>query len=263
MWTREQIKSRAKDVLKYSYWPAFLVTIVMGITSGNSGGSSGNYTKIMNSGGQLFGESTTEIMLVLLAFAGVAVGILLFIKIFLGYALEVGGMKFFIEASESNVSLSNLGYCFKEGRFFKVLLTMLLKDIYIFLWTLLLIIPGIIKGYSYGMVPFILADNPKIGYNRAIELSKNMTDGEKMDIFILDLSFIGWYLLGTLACCIGVLFVQPYYYATRTELYFELREQALQNGLTSLDELNLEYPTDENEKPPSRIDFTKSEKDEI
>ena len=100
---------------------------------------------------------------------------------------------------------------------------MLLKDVYIFLWTLLLIIPGIIKMYSYKFVPFILADNPKIGCARAIELSGNMTNGEKWNIFVLDLSFLGWYMLGMMACCIGVLFVKPYYYTTKTELYFELR----------------------------------------
>ena len=79
----------------------------------------------------------------------------------------------------------------------------------------------------------------KIGHRRAIDLSNQMTMGEKLDIFVLDLSFIGWYLLGALALGIGVLFVQPYYDATNAELYFKLREQAIDRGITSPEELTL------------------------
>ena len=93
--------------------------------------------------------------------------------------------------------------------------------------------------YAYRMVPYILADNPNIGHRRAIDLSNQMTMGEKFEIFVLDLSFLGWYLLGVLAFGIGVLFVQPYYDATNAELYFELRQQALDRGLTTAEELRL------------------------
>jgi uncharacterized membrane protein len=88
-------------------------------------------------------------------------------------------------------------------------------------------------------VPYIVADNPDIGSKRAIELSNQMTKGEKWRMFVLDLSFIGWYLLGFLAFVIGTLFVMPYEDATKAELYLHLRERAVDRGLTSLDELNL------------------------
>jgi uncharacterized membrane protein len=67
-----------------------------------------------------------------------------------------------------------------------------------------------------------------------------MTDGEKLEIFILDLSFIGWYILGALALGIGVFFVQPYYDATHAQLYLKLRNQAIQKGITSAEELNIQ-----------------------
>mgnify|MGYP006297391159 FL=1 len=66
-----------------------------------------------------------------------------------------------------------------------------------------------------------------------------MTMGEKLDIFVLDLSFLGWYLLGALALGIGVLFVQPYYDATNAELYFKLREKAIERGITTAEELRI------------------------
>ncbi|MNE91711.1 hypothetical protein D3C80_1893560 [compost metagenome] len=89
------------------------------------------------------------------------------------------------------------------------------------------------------MVPFILADNPNIGYRRAVDLSKQMTRGHKFRIFVLDLSFLGWIFLGLLVFFIGVLFVLPYINATKAELYLALRQQALKEGLTTEEELRL------------------------
>ncbi len=66
------------------------------------------------------------------------------------------------------------------------------RDLYTVLWTLCLIIPGIVKSYEYKMIPYILAENPRILRKRAFEISKNMMDGEKWNAFVIDLSFIGW-----------------------------------------------------------------------
>ncbi len=87
------------------------------------------------------------------------------------------------------------------------------------------------------MVPFILADSPNIGYKRALNLSEQMTGGHKFNMFVLDLSFIGWYLLGLLAFFIGIFFVLPYVNATQAELYLVLRKNALERGLCNYDEL--------------------------
>ena len=83
---------------------------------------------------------------------------------------------------------------------------------YIFLWSLLFVIPGIVKSYSYSMVDFIKAENPSLPANKAIEMSKIMTDGYICNLFKLYLSFIGWNLLSVLTFGIlSILFVNPYY----------------------------------------------------
>lgn len=100
---------------------------------------------------------------------------------------------------------------------------MFITDVFIFLWTLLLIIPGIIKTYAYAMVPYILSEEPELNYRDAIDRSIEMTNGHKWRMFVLDLSFIGWYLLGAMLCFVGTFFVHPYYYATQAELYLTLK----------------------------------------
>ena len=106
----------------------------------------------------------------------------------------------------------------------RVIGTYILKSIYIFLWSLLLIIPGIIKRYSYAMTPYILRDDPNISYNDAIELSMEMMDGNKWRLFLLDLSFIGWYLLALLTLGIGFLFLTPYIESTYANFYEDLKD---------------------------------------
>ncbi len=98
-------------------------------------------------------------------------------------------------------------------------------------------IPLYIKMYSYRLTPWILADNPAIGMRRALRLSIELTRGQKWQIFVLDLSFIGWFLLGMLACGVGVFFVMPYYQAVQAELYAALRQNGVDSGLCSMEEL--------------------------
>jgi uncharacterized membrane protein len=238
MWTRAMIKGRAKEVLSLNYWKAFLVSLVLLLAGGHhsSGGSNGSNSNVNWGPFNQVDESIFWTVVIIVAIVAIIIFVL---RIFLGYALEVGGRKFFVRAAEGETNMGYLGYCFKDQRYLGVLVTMLLRSIYTFLWTLLLIIPGIVKSYAYRMVPYILADNPSIGHNRAIQLSSEMTHGEKMDMFILDLSFIGWYLLGALALGIGILFVNPYADATNAELYLILRKNAIERGITSYEELNV------------------------
>lgn len=103
--------------------------------------------------------------------------------------------------------------------------TMILTVIYTFLWCLLLLIPGIIKNYSYSMTSFILADEPELSNNAAIEKSMEMMSGNKMRLFLLDLSFIGWALLSLLTFGIGMLWVGAYMYQAHAAFYEELKAQ--------------------------------------
>ena len=102
---------------------------------------------------------------------------------------------------------------------------MLLVGVYTLAWTLLLIVPGIIKSFAYALTPFILIDKPELSANEAIELSMKMMDGHKLDLFILYLSFIGWYLLSILTLCIGMLWVMPYMYTTMAAFYEDVKAE--------------------------------------
>ncbi len=112
-----------------------------------------------------------------------------------------------------------------RGNWSRILITMLLKMVYTVLWTLLLIVPGIIKSYSYAMTEYILKDDPEITENAAIEKSMQMMEGYKMKLFLLDLSFIGWILLCILSCGIGYLFLLPYIYTARAHFYEDLKQE--------------------------------------
>ncbi len=91
------------------------------------------------------------------------------------------------------------------------------------LWSLLFVIPGIIKSYSYSMAMYILAENPEIGAREAINRSKAMMEGHKMELFVLHLSFIGWNLLGIITFGIAYIWVTPYMCATVANFYNSIK----------------------------------------
>ena len=110
--------------------------------------------------------------------------------------------------------------------------------LFIFLWSLLLIVPGIIKAISYWMTPYILAECPNVAPDEALKLSMRMTQGHKGEIFVMFLSFIGWLLLSALTCGILYLFyVGPYMNTSLAGLYLELKNRAINNGVVGPDEL--------------------------
>ena len=111
--------------------------------------------------------------------------------------------------------------------FGRIVGTKLLQAIYTFLWTLLLVIPGIIKNYSYAITDFILKVQPELANNAAIEKSMAMMDGNKMKLFLLDLSFIGWAILCLFTFGIGFLFLQPYVQSAHAAFYEDLKAQTV------------------------------------
>ena len=117
---------------------------------------------------------------------------------------------------------------YNKELFSRVLTTTLLYYVYVFLWSLLLLIPGCIKSYSYAMTPYILKDNPEMKNNAAIEESMRMMDGHKLELFMLDLSFIGWVILSILTCCIGFLWLVPYMNMARVNFYEDLKKASVE-----------------------------------
>ncbi|MFK7695938.1 DUF975 family protein [Paenibacillus sp. HJGM_3] len=248
MWTRYELKERAKAVLRTSYWKAFLVSLLLAVITGGLPSCSYRYSGGGGGGGHVAGVSGemgigdaawAAIIVIAIIIIVIAVLVGLALRIFLISPLEVGVRKYFIQSAQQEVNLNHLGFSFARGRYGEVVKGMLWMMFLNILWFLLLIIPGIVKSYSYSLVPYLLADNPGIGMKRAVSLSDRMTRGHKWRMFVLDLSFIGWFLLGTIALFVGTLFVLPYYNATKAELYLVLRDEALKEGFSSRMELNL------------------------
>lgn len=114
---------------------------------------------------------------------------------------------------------------YRNGNFWPVLGTTLLQGIYVLLWSLCLIIPGIIKSYSYIMTPFVLLDQPELKYDAAIERSMQLMQGYKWKYFCLQLSFLGWVILSILTLGIGFLFLFPYMQTAAALFYEDLKAE--------------------------------------
>lgn len=238
MWTREELKTRAKTGLKFYYWYGFLVCFVAGLLGGAvSAGPqfSVSYNQRVNRQlhymEDVFGDPSFFIGLLLL-FLSIAMLVSIFsicFSVFVSNVVFVGKCRYFSISTleQRNAGFEELFGGFKRGRYMNIVETQFFRSLYEFLWGLLFIIPGIVKHYEYYMVPYLLAEYPTIDRKEAFRLSKVMMDGNKLDTWVLELSFIGWYFLGALCCCFGGVFVHPYREATIAELYLKLRQERL------------------------------------
>ena len=142
----------------------------------------------------------------------------LIIEFPLSYGFTICGLHI---ARSKDINVGTLFAGFKI--FVQTFLAGLLMFIFTMLWSLLLIIPGIMATYSYRMTYYILADNPDISAMDAITKSKQMMKGNKAELFLLDLSFIGWYILGAIPLGIGLLWVVPYHLTATAHFYNRLK----------------------------------------
>ena len=159
------------------------------------------------------------------------------LEIFVMNPIKVGGYNFFNRQREGTSKFTNIFGGFAHGHYKASIRNMFLKDLYEFLWSMLFVIPGIIKSYSYWMVPYITAANPNLSASRVFEISKKTMSGEKWRTFVLQLSFIGWELLAILTFGVGAYFLAPYQETTYAELYAVLRQKAIANGIATEAEL--------------------------
>ncbi|MDO5424948.1 MAG: DUF975 family protein [Eubacteriales bacterium] len=256
MWTRYDLKMRAKEVVRRFYLASVLVCLITGIFAGNYGsgnnGSESSHTEevrvtnetmdhgdltqpVRQAAKFLFGSITGLIFLTMGAVVSI-LGILL--KVLVGNPLEVGEQHFFLKAQMQHADVSEVLYAFRSGCYGNIVLTTFLQKVKIFLWSLLLVIPGIVKSYEYYLVPYLLAENPNLDQARIFELSRQMMEGQKMEAFILDLSFLPWQIFGSVTLNLGnVFWTKPYMAGTRAELYSVLRADAINRGITNTYEL--------------------------
>lgn len=232
MWTRRQLKERAKADVSRSYWGLVLmgliVSIIDGVGNGYNSGSSSSTDNMRNlTTNNVDWDLFFGLLFIVLVFALIGILAGLALKAFLLNPLRLGATKYFIEAARGEQKAGDIGligYAFGGGRYKNIVKTLFLRDLYVFLWSLLFLIPGIIKSYEYAMIPYILAERPDLETEEVFELSRRMMSGEKFDAFILELSFIGWMFIALLSFGLAAVFyVNPYIYMTDAELYEVLK----------------------------------------
>ncbi|HOO22722.1 MAG TPA: DUF975 family protein [Clostridia bacterium] len=196
MMSRQQIKLKAKEDIRGRVFICFLPWLIYAAIIGIITGFSARDT---------YGSVSTIVYLVL-------------------FPMVVGISKIYLEI------VNNRNYDIKIGEVFAfyksfnrighILAAYIISGLYIILGTILLIIPGIILALRYSMLPFVLADYDDIGWREALDKCKEITKGRKFEIFVYNLSFIGWFLLGAITAGILYIYVAPYYTATMANLYY-------------------------------------------
>ena len=226
MWSRAQLKERAKVALKRNYWKTVLVTLIVFLIGGATT-DFGVTIEYEDLEAFFAGTISNTYFLGLTSVFLVMVVILLFIgsillSVFVFSPLEVGTIRFYIKSLNQPAELSEVSFGFDKN-YKNVVKILFFRNLYIFGWSLLFIIPGIIKGYEYYMVPYLLAENPNLTKEEVFTLSKQMMTGQKFETFVLELSFFGWNLLSSFTWgLLGVFYVEPYRQLTYAALYEEL-----------------------------------------
>ena len=239
MWERSELKQKGKAAFKSNYWKCVLVSLILALIACAQGSSTSTTTSsddtayetesvtgIIEDTADEAGISTAAVASIILSVILVACLISFLIEILVKNIFKVGCVKFYIDNADSPAGLGDLISGFKNG-FGRNVITMLLVDVCVALWSLLLVVPGIIKAYEYLMVPYIIADDAEISRKDAFAKSKEMMKGNKWKTFVLQLSFIGWGILSVITCgLVGIFYANPYADATMAELYLTLKENA-------------------------------------
>ncbi len=177
-------------------------------------------------GGKLFGANWVNAVLVMVIFyilTGVVnciAGYGTLIMLVIGGPLSYGTAKLFLQQCDDGKKMNpqDIFKAFVDD-FAGNFILYLLRYVFIALWSLLLIIPGIVKMYSYSMAFLVKADHPSYDWKECMDVSKELTRGNKWKLFMLDLSFIGWEIVGCLCFGVGTFWVNAYREATIAEYY--------------------------------------------
>ena len=209
MWTRSELKARAKASIKANYWQCLLVCIVIAVLAGNFISVEYNldYQEFTLNLGSMTSYYNRPLLFLSL-FSASLLGILgIIYSIFIINPLNVGKARYFLENRE--------GVAEREtARFAKFMPRM----------------------FEYSQISYILAENPGLNSHRVFQMTREMTMGNKWDIFVLYLSFIGWMILSSFTCGIVGVAVMPYMEATYAELYITLRDEYIDAGYAGFDE---------------------------
>lgn len=234
-WSRARLKEMSRIALHGSYWKCVLVAFILAIIEGGTGGSIGtslskNASQAPSASGALgglgFHFALNPFFAVAAIMAALSVGLLaVALDIFFFNPLSVGCRSFFNVDLYRPAEMNELGRGFK-GNYWNTVKIMFFKHLFTFLWSLIFVIPGIVKSYEYMMIPYLLSENPDMSMHEAFERSKEMMRGEKWNAFVLDLSFILWHCLGAITFgVVEVFYVRPYVELTHAGLYGALKQK--------------------------------------
>ncbi len=250
---RVQIKENAKSVLKRDHLlcavVAFIVSILCGGTGMTTQGIPFNFSvdtseipsdfESMLNGFNMNTQMLENFFTGAFAITSVIVlfGFIIAIvfRAFVGNQLKVGSCRFYLKLRKNHpVDLGELIQSYRDKTFLNVAKATFMRDLFVALWSMLCFIPGLIKSYEYSAVDYLLCLNPTLEYRAALDLSKKIMNGHKMELFELRLSFLGWNILSLFTCGIlGIVYVNPYYLISEAEFFSFVRENAIMNGVIS------------------------------
>lgn len=210
MKTNQDYKNAALAALQGNWVPAVLATLVYIAVATLLSGANGI--------GAITGKAASPANWI----SGASAIAMVFILLPLQYGFS-NSMRFLYERQDT--ALIENQFKIPMRNYFRSVGLMFMIALKTFLWSLLLVIPGIIKAFAYAMAPFIAEDHPEYTVSQAISESCRMMQGHKFDLFYLYLSFIGWFFLSILTCGIGILWLQPYVENAVAAFYNDLKAQ--------------------------------------
>lgn len=242
MWSIANLKNRGLNAMRRNYWKSVLISVLIAVMTGglsfaaagnmdsSSSRSSGtfNMSPAIISGSSTYNDFTgfwrlDAFLGIFLVMIMVVIAIAIVEDVFIINPFEVGSSRFFYVNQQKNANVREMAFAY-DHNYKNVITVMFFRDLYTVLWSLLLVIPGIVKYYEYRMVPYILAEQPDMPKDQALMLSSRMMHGEKWRAFLLDLSFIGWAVLSVVTLgIVGIFFYLPYKQSTNATLYEALK----------------------------------------
>lgn len=151
--------------------------------------------------------------------------------------LTFGSINMYLKMSRSPNPVSFSDFTEGLAEFGRAILAFLWQLLWITLWSMLFIIPGIIKSYEYSMIYYIASEYKNVSVIDAMNISKTITKGHKWDLFVMDLSFLGWILLSVISCGVGFLWIIPYMTMTEINAYHAILKEAIENGTLAPEDL--------------------------
>lgn len=215
------IKQRAKNALSSNYWPLVGLVLLAGLLGATSSSMGFSFSFGSGNDSGLFSEGFGEVMRTFAVIGGIAA--LAFI-VFVGNAVQVGLARVCINAYEGrSFGITDLFRAFRDGRYWRVVGAMALNTLFITLGLLLFIVPGIIVALGLFPLPYMLAEDDSLSGMEAIRRAWDRSNGYKGNIFLFELSFIGWMLLNALTFGIlGLFYVNPYFEVSLAGYYTAL-----------------------------------------